>query len=164
MADLPVRPRHAHDFLGPKSLLVEVDRFRGVADDEIRRGSLVARRNWLHFGTHGSSYELGTSIRKIGLQSTCRVPRGDRTGIMVFHCSNLTDPAPPPGTQPCPAPSGTVRGTFSAADVIGPEGQGISAGEFDEAIRALLPGSDLRERSLVDAPRGEIRGQIRSRD
>ncbi len=72
-------------------------------------------------------------------------------GIMVFLCSNLPDP--PPGTQPCPVPSGTVSGSFSAEDVIGPEGQGISPGEFEEAIRALRVGRDLRERPHDDKPR-----------
>jgi hypothetical protein len=80
-------------------------------------------------------------------------------GIMVFLCSNLPDP--PPGTQPCPVPSGTVEGTFSAADVIGPEGQGISPGEFDEAIRALREGATYANVHTTTRPGGEIRGQIR---
>lgn len=83
-------------------------------------------------------------------------------GIMVFLCSNLPDP--PPGTQPCPVPSGTVRGTFSAADVIGPDGQGISAGEFDEAIRALRAGATYANVHTTTRPPGEIRGQIKSDD
>jgi len=85
-------------------------------------------------------------------------------GIMVFLCSNLTDPAPPPGTQPCPMPSGTVHGVFHASDVIGPEGQGISAGEFEEAIRALRSGATYANVHSTLRPAGEIRGQIRSHD
>ena len=79
-------------------------------------------------------------------------------GIMVFLCSNLPDP--PPGTQPCPVPSGTVSGSFSAEDVIGPEGQGISAGEFEEAIRALRAGATYANVHTTTRPGGEIRGQI----
>lgn len=81
-------------------------------------------------------------------------------GIMVFLCSNLPDP--PPGTQACPVPSGTVQGTFTAADVIGPEGQGISPGEFDEAIRALREGATYANVHTTTRLGGEIRGQIRS--
>ena len=33
-------------------------------------------------------------------------------GISVFLCSNLTTPAPPPETQPCPNPSGSVSGVI----------------------------------------------------
>jgi hypothetical protein len=80
-------------------------------------------------------------------------------GIMVFLCSNLPDP--PPGTQACPVPSGTVEGTFTAADVIGPEGQGISPGEFAEAIRALKSGATYANVHTTLRPGGEIRGQIR---
>lgn len=83
-------------------------------------------------------------------------------GIMVFLCSNLPDP--PPGTQPCPVPSGTVRGSFSAEDVIGPSGQGISAGEFAEAIRALRAGATYANVHTTLRPGGEIRGQIKEDD
>ena len=83
-------------------------------------------------------------------------------GIMVFLCSNLPDP--PPGTQPCPVPSGTVRGTFSAEDVIGPEGQGISPGEFEEAIRALRSGATYANVHTTTRAGGEIRGQIGRKD
>jgi hypothetical protein len=83
-------------------------------------------------------------------------------GIMVFLCSNLPDP--PPGTQACPVPSGTVTGSFSAADVIGPEGQGISPGEFDEVVRALRAGATYANVHTTTRPAGEIRGQIKSHD
>lgn len=83
-------------------------------------------------------------------------------GIMVFLCSNLPDP--PPGTQPCPVPSGTVKGTFSAEDVIGPEGQGISPGQFEEAIRALRSGATYANVHTTTRPGGEVRGQINRKD
>jgi hypothetical protein len=79
-------------------------------------------------------------------------------GIIVFLCSNLPDP--PPGTQPCPIPSGTVRGSFRAADIIGPEGQGISPGEFEETLRALRAGATYANVHSKVRLGGEIRGQI----
>jgi hypothetical protein len=53
-------------------------------------------------------------------------------GVMVFFCSNL--PAPPPGTQVCPVPSGTVTGTIVPANVIGPTPQNVTAGDFDALL------------------------------
>jgi CHRD domain len=85
-------------------------------------------------------------------------------GIMVFLCSNLTDPAPPPGTQACPIPSGTVEGTFTAADVIGPDGQGIAPGEFAEVIRAMKAGATYANVHSSTRQGGEIRGQIGKND
>lgn len=83
-------------------------------------------------------------------------------GIMVFLCSNL--PEPPPGTQACPVPSGTVEGSFDADDVIGPDGQGISPGEFEEAIRALKAGATYANVHTTTRGGGEIRGQIKKDD
>ena len=81
-------------------------------------------------------------------------------GIMVFLCSNLVDPAPPPGTQPCPATGGTIQGTFTAANVIGPAAQGVSPGEFEEVIRAMRAGAAYANVHTETRPGGEIRGQI----
>ena len=78
-------------------------------------------------------------------------------GISVFLCSNLGNG--PAGTQACP-PSGTVTGTIRPVDVIGPVGQGIAAGEFDELVQALRDGLAYANvhSSLVQT--GEIRGQL----
>jgi len=82
-------------------------------------------------------------------------------GIMVFLCSNLVDPAPPPGTQPCPASGGIIQGTFSAANVIGgAAAQGVSPGEFEEVIRAMRAGAAYANVHTETRPGGEIRGQI----
>src|ERR1700730_13748300 len=56
-------------------------------------------------------------------------------GVMVFFCSNLA--SAPPGTQPCPASGGTVTGTLSAANVVGPSTQGVPAGDFQAIVDAL---------------------------
>ena len=80
-------------------------------------------------------------------------------GISVFLCSNLGNG--PAGTATCPQ-SGQVTGTITAAQVIGPEGQGISAGEFDELLRAIRAGVAYVNVHSDNFPAGEIRGQLRS--
>jgi hypothetical protein len=78
-------------------------------------------------------------------------------GISVFLCSNLGNG--PAGTQACP-PSGTVTGTIRPVDVIGPVPQGVTAGEFDELVRALRAGVAYANVHSSLWPGGEIRGQL----
>ncbi len=47
-----------------------------------------------------------------------------------------------------------------AAHVIGPSGQGISAGEFDEIVAAIRAGVAYVNVHTTGFPGGEIRGQI----
>lgn len=84
-------------------------------------------------------------------------------GISVFLCSNLGNG--PAGTQACPNPSGSVRGTITAANVIGPAGQeGIGAGEFDKLAQALRAGVAYVNVHTQQFPGGEIRAQLRIDD
>lgn len=78
-------------------------------------------------------------------------------GIMVFFCTNLGNG--PAGTQACPQ-EGTVTGTIGPADVVGPSGQGISAGEFAEVLRAIRGGAAYVNVHSTVFPGGEIRGQL----
>jgi len=83
-------------------------------------------------------------------------------GIMVFLCSNLGNG--PAGTPVCPQ-SGTVTGTRIAADVVGPSGQGIAAGEagvFEEVLRALRSGNTYANVHTDKHTGGEIRGHLRT--
>src|SRR5258707_5322276 len=80
-------------------------------------------------------------------------------GIMVFFCSNLANP--PPGTQPCPLPSGTVKGTITAGNVIGPTAQGITPGNFDAVVAALASNTVYGNVHTINFPAGEVRGQVR---
>jgi hypothetical protein len=86
-------------------------------------------------------------------------------GISVWFCGDPAHPtSPPPPTVPaglplCP-PSGTLEGTFTAEDVIGPTGQGITIGEFDEFVRAIFSGDAYVNVHSDKHPPGEIRGQI----
>ena len=79
-------------------------------------------------------------------------------GVSAFLCTNLGNG--PAGTPTCPSPSGTVTGVITAAQVIGPAGQGISAGEFAELVRAIRAGAAYVNVHTTTFPVGEIRGQI----
>jgi len=79
-------------------------------------------------------------------------------GVSVFLCSNLGNG--PVGTPACPAAPGTVSGTLNAASVIGPAGQGIAAGEFDELVDAIHAGVTYANVHTDIRTGGEIRAQI----
>jgi hypothetical protein len=71
--------------------------------------------------------------------------------IFGFFCGG---PKPP-----CPQ-SGTVTGTWTAADVSGPSEQGVAPGQFDEFVRALRAGAVYVNVHTASYPEGEIRGQV----
>jgi hypothetical protein len=79
-------------------------------------------------------------------------------GVSAFLCTNLGNG--PAGTPTCPSPSGTVSGVITAAQIVGPTGQGISAGEFAELVRAIRAGFAYVNVHTSTFPTGEIRGQI----
>jgi CHRD domain-containing protein len=79
--------------------------------------------------------------------------------ISVFLCTNLGNG--PAGTQPCPAPPATISGTITAVDVTNLANErGISAGEFDELIKAIRAGATYVNVHSTRWPGGEIRSQI----
>jgi hypothetical protein len=84
---------------------------------------------------------------------------GVNGGIMIFLCGTPVSPGPA-GTPTCPTPGGSVSGTVGAAQVIGPAGQGISAGEWEEALAAIRAGLAYANLHSTKWPGGEIRGQI----
>ena len=73
-------------------------------------------------------------------------------GVSAFLCGGGSKP-------PCPQ-QGTVTGTVTAADVIGPTAQGIEAGAFAELVRAMRAGVTYTNVHSTKFPAGEIRGQI----
>jgi hypothetical protein len=75
--------------------------------------------------------------------------------VSAWLCGGGTKPSP------CPSPGGTVTGTIAAADVVGPAGQGIAAGEIAELIRAIRAGATYVNVHSTTYGGGEIRGQIR---
>ena len=73
-------------------------------------------------------------------------------GVAAFLCGGGGKPA-------CPQ-SGTVTGTIVPADVVGPAGQGIAAGEFGELVAAIRAGRTYANVHSTKFPAGEVRGQI----
>jgi hypothetical protein len=81
-------------------------------------------------------------------------------GIMVWLCGTATNPGPA-GTQVCPQ-SGTISGTITAAEVVGPGGaQQLGAGEFAEFVAALKKELAYANVHTSTSGGGEIRGQIK---
>ena len=85
--------------------------------------------------------------------------RSVNAGISAWLCETATNPSPSASTPTCPQ-SGTVTGTVTALEVIGPAGQGIAAGEFGELVAALRAGRAYANVHTSKFPGGEIRGQI----
>jgi hypothetical protein len=79
-------------------------------------------------------------------------------GVSVFLCTNLGNSPVP--AQACPAAPATITGTIRPADIIGPAGQGIAPGEFDELINAIEAGATYVNVHSTKYPVGEIRSQI----
>ncbi len=88
--------------------------------------------------------------------------RGVNGGVMVFFCTNLTPPAGVPQPQACPLRGGTVTGTVTAQDVVGPLGQGINPGNLDDVISAILSGATYANVHSTRWPGGEIRGLVKA--
>lgn len=79
-------------------------------------------------------------------------------GVSAFLCGGSTKP------DPCPNVTGTVVGDITAADVIGPNAQGIEPGSFHELLDAMRAGHAYVNIHTTRWPAGEIRGQINNPD
>jgi hypothetical protein len=105
----------------------------------------------LHYVLTYDGLEGGTTIQ-------AHVHFGARAitgGVSFFLCG-------PPASAPvtCPDVRGTVEGDITAANVIGPNGQGIEPGSFVEIIRAMQAGQAYANIHTTRWQAGEIRGQI----
>jgi hypothetical protein len=101
------------------------------------------------------SYSLQGDVQQAHIHFGGKAQSG---GIIAFLCANVG--TPPAGTQACPAAPATITGTITPANVIGPAGQGIAAGEFGELIAALRAGITYVNVHSSIWPGGEIRAQI----
>jgi hypothetical protein len=82
-------------------------------------------------------------------------------GISAWLCETATNPSPSASTPTCPA-SGTVSGTITSLEVIGPTGQGIAAGQFAELVAAMKAGFTYANVHTSLFGGGEVRGQIKA--
>jgi len=82
-------------------------------------------------------------------------------GISIWLCETEINPRPvgSPDVPDCPQ-SGTVEFTVGADHVVGPAGQGIAGGEFEEMVAASRAGRAYANVHSAKFPGGEIRGQI----
>lgn len=85
---------------------------------------------------------------------------GVNGGVVVFLCTNLGNAPAGQTVQPCPPPPATITGSFAAANIIGPNAQGIEPGALDEALRAMRAGMTYVNVHSTRWPPGEIRGQL----
>jgi len=84
-------------------------------------------------------------------------------GIAVFLCTNLGNG--PAGTPACPGPrAGTVSGSVTGDQIVGPTGQGLAPGEFAELLRAIDRNVTYANVHSTKHTGGEIRGQIDDED
>jgi hypothetical protein len=119
--------------------------FRAVVDEEA--GTI---EYWLRYSDlQGAITQSHIHIGQAGVNG----------GISVFLCSNLGNG--PAGTQACPPAPGEISGTIAMSDVIGPAGQGVTAGDFADLLRALRDGVAYVNVHTDQFPGGEARGQIR---
>jgi hypothetical protein len=95
----------------------------------------------------------------------------EAAGIMVFLCGPAAGVkgGPPPGIPNPPAcpgtTSGTVTGSVTAANVIGPDAQGITLGaDFAKVVQALREGAAYVNVHTTRSIPGEIRGQVHAAD
>ena len=111
------------------------------------------------------SYRGPFDAQAVGSVTQAHIHLGARAvngGIIAFLCSNLGNG--PAGTPECPAESGSVSGTITPAQVIGPANQGIAPAEFAELVRALRAGAAYANVHTTTFTAGEIRGQIGADD
>lgn len=85
-------------------------------------------------------------------------------GVMVFLCQTVNGSAPTTdlGVPTCPdTTSGTISGTITVANVVGPNSQGITPGaDFDKVIQAMRSRLAYVNVHSTRSPVGEIRGVV----
>jgi CHRD domain len=86
--------------------------------------------------------------------------RATSGGISVWLCKTTQTGPGADDAETCPARAGSLEGTITPESVVGPTGQGISAGEWDEFVDALRAGYTYANVHSTARPPGEIRAQL----
>jgi hypothetical protein len=136
---------------GPVSSVATGD-FEATIDDEARE---------IHFTLSYSGLE--GDVRQAHIHFGQRSVNG---GISIWLCETpLFNPRPAgsPDVPDCPQ-EGTVDFTVGASHVVGPAGQGIAAGEFEEIAAAIRAGRAYANVHSTKFPGGELRAQINDDD
>ena len=89
--------------------------------------------------------------------------KGTNGGIMLWLCGTASNPGPA-GTPACVGPGELLSGTLAAANVVGPTGQLVAAGEWEEALRAIRAGKTYVNIHTTSVGSGELRSQISAGD
>jgi hypothetical protein len=113
---------------------------------QIRNGGSL-----IHYRLHYEDFEAAE-----GATTAAHIHFGQKGvagGVSAFLCGGGDKP-------PCTPTQGTIEGDIDAADVVGPSGQGIAAGEMAELIRAMRKGFTYANVHTTLNPAGLIRGQI----
>ena len=131
---------------GPVSS-VATGNFEATIDDEARE---------IHFTLTYSGLE--DVVRQAHIHFGQRSVNG---GIAIWLCETALNPRPPgsPDVPECPQ-EGTVEATVGAGHVVGPAGQGIAPGEFEEIAAAIRAGRAYANVHTSKFLGGEIRAQI----
>jgi hypothetical protein len=150
----------ADDRGGKKAFKADLDGFTEVpAVSSTGTGEFEARLSVNDAGETILEYELSYENLEGTTTAAAHVHIGQKSvngGVSYFLCGGGDKP-------PCPPIFGTVRGEVDAADIIGPAGQGVAPGEFDEVIAAMRAGVTYANVHTNKHPGGEIRGQINGR-
>jgi hypothetical protein len=121
--------------------------------------------------TYSLTYSnVGTTQPKTGTVLFAHIHYGksrDSGGVLVFFCTNAAFTGTGPTPQPCPKNSGTVSGTWTAANVQAIAGQNVKAGDFGVLVEALTSNTAYANVHTTSGttpenafPGGEIRGQV----
>jgi hypothetical protein len=147
---------------GPRGGNTVVERLSGYEEDPLVLSTTGSGRfrAQINDGAQEISYRLSYTALE-GNVTQAHIHLGGKAqsgGISVFLCTNLGNG--PAGTQACPPAPATVTGTLRPADVIGPAGQGITAGQFAELVAAIRAGATYVNVHSSLYPGGEIRAQL----
>jgi CHRD domain len=90
--------------------------------------------------------------------------RATSGGISVWLCKTTQTGPGADDAQMCPPQEGTLSGSITPEDVVGPAGQGIGPAEWEEFEDALEAGVTYANVHSTARPPGEIRAQLNEDD